>query len=101
MGQFRLSEQALRDLTDIRKYISADSIINADRLLARFNEIFRLLSKEAALGIRTAGLPSDTRRFPVGNYIIYYRKYKSGIQVLRVVHGMRDQRKALREKNST
>ena len=95
MGQFRLSRQALRDLTDIRKYISADSVINADRLLARLNEIFHLLSKETALGIRIERLSSETRKFPVGNYIVYYQKLKSGIQVLRVVHGMRDQRKAL------
>ena len=35
------------------------------------------------------------RSFPIGSYIIYYRRAPRGkIQILRVIHGRRDQRKA-------
>lgn len=98
MGQFWQSSRVRGDLSKIWEYIANDSILQADRLLGRFYEVFQFLSNEPAAGIRTEYLGPGTRRFPVGNYIIYYRKYRSGIQVLRVVHGMRDQRKALREK---
>jgi plasmid stabilization system protein ParE len=35
----------------------------------------------------------DVRRFHVGNYIIYYEPIPSGIRVLRVLHGAREQLK--------
>jgi len=98
VGQFWQSSRVHGDLRKIWEYIAKDSIIQADRLLARFYDVFQLLSNEPGMGIHTEYLGPGTRRFPVGNYIIYYRKYRLGIQVLRVMHGMRDQRKALYEK---
>jgi len=37
----------------------------------------------------------DWRSFREGSYVIYYREIEGGIEFLRVVHGKRDQRRAL------
>jgi toxin ParE1/3/4 len=34
------------------------------------------------------------RSHPVGNYVIYYREMKTGIEIVRVIHGARDVAKA-------
>jgi plasmid stabilization system protein ParE len=41
------------------------------------------------------GSEPGLRVFPVGNYLIYYRKApRGGILIARVIHGMRDQESA-------
>lgn len=42
------------------------------------------------LGRERFDLAPELRGLPVGNYIIFYRPMKDGIQVIRVLHGARD-----------
>jgi plasmid stabilization system protein ParE len=37
----------------------------------------------------------SVRKFPVGNYLIYYRPMRAKVMILRVVHGKRIQLRAL------
>lgn len=38
---------------------------------------------------------AGTRRFPIGNYLVYYRPVRGRILIWRVIHGSRRQSKAL------
>ncbi len=98
MARFTVSPQARRDLIDIWKYIAKDSIQNADRLYERLYEAFAVLGSHPAIGRASDEIEPETRRFPVGNYLIYYRIRRQRVQILHVFHGKRDQRKAMREK---
>jgi plasmid stabilization system protein ParE len=42
--------------------------------------------------------PGDAQRFPMGNYLIYYRVLPGKILISRVLHGKRAQRRAFRQK---
>ncbi len=101
MARFTVSPQAHRNLIDIWKFIAKDSIRNADRVYERFYEAFALLGSQPAMGPASDDIEPGTRRFPVGNYIIYYRIAQNGVQILHVFHGKRDQRKAMSKKKGS
>jgi plasmid stabilization system protein ParE len=42
--------------------------------------------------------PCDVRKFPMGNYLIYYRALPGKIPIARVLHRKRIQRKAFLQK---
>jgi plasmid stabilization system protein ParE len=42
--------------------------------------------------------PGDVRKFPMGNYLIYYRALQETIIIARILHGKRVQRRAFHQK---
>ena len=46
--------------------------------------------RSPGIGRPRAELQADLRSFPVGRYVLFYRPIKGGIEVARVLHGMRD-----------
>ena len=97
MAHFRVSPQARRDLMEIWKYIAKDSIRHADLLHERFYAVFSLLGRQPEIGLDSGEIKQGTRKFPVDNYVIYYRITRRGIQVIHVFHGKRNQRRAARK----
>jgi toxin ParE1/3/4 len=61
-----------------------------------FDEKLKLLADFPGMGAMREDLGPSIRTFPVGNYLIIYRPMKSGIELLRVVHGARDLRRLFR-----
>lgn len=94
MARFTVSRKANRDLTDIWKYIAVDSVQHADRWLARIYQLFALLGTEPLLGVTSDHIHPGTRKFPIGNYIVYYRVKGKSVYILHVFHGRRNQRRA-------
>jgi toxin ParE1/3/4 len=86
-----------RDITDIWKYIAQDSINHAVRWRERLHELFVLLAAQPRIGVSTDEIQPDIRRFPFGNYLIYYRITRRGIQIVHVLHGKRDQRRTFEQ----
>jgi toxin ParE1/3/4 len=84
------SAPAEADLLEIWLYIAADNPTAADRVLSAINKKCRLLSKTPAIGRRRDELSPSLRSMPQGNYIIFYRPIKSGIEIVRVLHGAQD-----------
>jgi toxin ParE1/3/4 len=97
VADFSVSSKARRDLTDIWKYIGKDSAEHADRWLTGMYEVFALLGAAPRLGAVSDEIRPGTRRFPIKNYLIYYRITGRGIQILHVFHGRRRQRVAFDE----
>lgn len=96
MRGYRLSRPAKADLDQIWLLIARDADIEkADRFIDSITDRFPMLSAMPEAGRASDEIEQGLRRFPAGNYLIYYRRAsRGGILISRVMHGMRDQRKA-------
>jgi plasmid stabilization system protein ParE len=97
--RFSLSRLAHRDLESIWSYIAENSGSTdvASQFLSRLYDQMSQIARSPLIGTPCERICSGGRRFPFEQYLIYYRrKDGGGIAVARVIHGMRDQNKALR-----
>lgn len=91
-----ISEEAAGDLEDIFDYwLDRVSIETANRLLDNIGDRLSLLARHPRAGRSCAGYGSETRCIAAGKYLIYYRITQPHVEVIRVLHGARDQRRAL------
>ena len=89
MAVFRKTAQAEEDLIDIWLYIANDNLAAADNLLDTFEEKGRLLAENPKLGQARPDIAENFHHLPVGRYLILYREIPGGIELVRVVQGMR------------
>jgi toxin ParE1/3/4 len=95
--QYRVSEDAERDLDDIFLYwADRASLEAADRVVDGITERFWLLGEHPDAGKAAADIAAGVKCFPAGKYLIYYRKTGRGTDILHILHGARDQRNAFR-----
>jgi toxin ParE1/3/4 len=98
MNRYRLARPAKADVDRIWSYIAEHAgIETADRLIDRITARFPMLAKTPEAGRAVDRLEPGLRVFPIGNYLIYYRKARGGISIARVIHGMRDQEGAWKD----
>jgi len=89
MPGIRRTAQAEEDLIDLWLYIAQDNSGAADGLLDEIEDKFALLAANPQLGPARPDIAEDCRYFPVGRYLILYRLIPDGIEVVRVVQGLR------------
>jgi len=83
---------AKQDLSKIAWYIGRDNLPAALRWTDAIQGVCDLLATQPDLGLRVRSARfGDVRRHATGNYVIYYRPVESGIEVIRVLYGFRDQ----------
>lgn len=90
MPQIFRTPQSRSDLVEILLYIRRDNRRAARRLLTTINDKLNLLAEFPGLGQPREELAQSLRSFPVGKYLLFYRPVSDGIQLIRVLHGMRD-----------
>jgi toxin ParE1/3/4 len=90
MSSYSLTQQAADDLNEIHDFIATDNVTAALRFIDRLEEKFQAIAESPEIGRTRKELAPNLRSFPVGNYVIFYRPIKAGIQVIRVLHGARD-----------
>lgn len=78
------------DLLEIWDYIADDSMDRADEFLDRIEEKLQRLACNPGLGRKRDELLPGLQSFPIGNYVVFYREIKDGIDVIRVLRGSRD-----------
>ena len=83
------SARAKEDLIELWSYIAADNPTAADHVLDTINENLRKLAGNPRLGPARPDIAEGLRLFPIRRYVILYRELPDGIEVVRVVHGMR------------
>jgi toxin ParE1/3/4 len=76
---------AKADAREIWAYIAQDNPEAADRLLDRFDKLFRVLASQPLVGKSVEELVPNLRFVPIGNYLIFYRPTQE-----RILHGARD-----------
>ena len=84
------SPAARRDLLEILDYIAQDNAPAAVSFVDKLEAKCRQLAELPDMGFRRDDLAPELRAWPVGNYVIFYRVCKDGIEIARVVHGARD-----------
>lgn len=81
---------AEEDLIDIWSYIAEESPIQADKFLDKLQRNLEKLVVLPEMGRERPEIKKDLRSFVFKPYVIFYRKVKSGIEIIRVLHGARD-----------
>jgi toxin ParE1/3/4 len=78
------------DLEEIWWYIAQDNPSAADKLLDKIEEGCQAIARFPKMGTSREELLPCLRSFPIGNYLIFYLPMDDGIDVVRVLPGMRD-----------
>ncbi len=78
------------DLDDIWWCIAQDNSDAADMLLDKIEERLQTLAQFPNMGINRDELMTSLRSLPIGNYMIFYLPLDDGIEVVRVLSGMRE-----------
>ena len=91
MSRYALGAEAALDLEQIWDYIAADSVDAADRWIGKLFDAFEEVGKTPGLGHKREDLTSLPVFFwPVGSYLIIYRKSRGRAEIVAVTHGSRD-----------
>lgn len=90
IGRIYFSDYVERDLEDICTYIAERDGEAAHKLMLDILEVFRLISENKMIGTLRPELENGMRRFPFGNYNIFYFPTETGIEIFRVLHSSRD-----------
>ena len=98
MKKYRVAPPARSDLAQIWSYVAQNGSQDAaDRVIDSIFEAFQLLAKMPDAGRARTDIDARTRSFPVGSYVVYYKRRERGIVISRILHAMRDQLRAWRE----
>jgi len=82
--------QAEADLLEIGLHIADQDLDASDRFLDLLERKLHLLASRPQMGRLRPELLTRLRSFPVGEYVIFYRPIRNGIEVVRVLNGARD-----------
>ncbi|WP_340689060.1 type II toxin-antitoxin system RelE/ParE family toxin [Sphingomonas liriopis] len=82
--------QARRDLDVMYDYIADRDPVAADALVDRIERKLGLLADNPRLGPSRIGAVGGLRTFTVPPYLLLYQPIRSGIRLVRVLHGARD-----------
>jgi toxin ParE1/3/4 len=94
MPKFIHSFQAQKDLDEIWHFIALDNVVAADKLIDTLAEKCARLSSAPEMGEKRPDLGDALRCFSAGNYVIFFRPISEGIEIVRVLHGVRDTKKS-------
>ena len=96
MKDVRFSPEAVQDLDEIWQYIyRRGSAESARRWTDKIVNRALMLSKSPLAGRAADELEPGWRVWQEGEYMIYHRVCGEALEVSRVIHGRRDQRRAI------
>jgi toxin ParE1/3/4 len=96
--RFHVSKETEQDLDEIFVYWARNAGLGvADRTVETIEERFALLGDFPNAGRKRDEIGRDVRSFPVGEFVIYFRKSRRAVEIIHVFHGARDQRSAFRD----
>ncbi len=93
----RISPAARGDIRSIFAYWAERAGLQvADKIVDGIVERFSMPQQFPRIGRKCDDLASGVRSIAAGDYLIYYRKLRGRIEIVRVFHGSRDQTRAWR-----
>ncbi|HKB14754.1 MAG TPA: type II toxin-antitoxin system RelE/ParE family toxin [Planctomycetota bacterium] len=92
MTGYRLAPTAEGDLREILQYVGEqDGVDRALHVHGKFLETFELLGASPGVGrVREELSGATVRWWTVFNFVVIYEAEREPIEILRVLHGMRD-----------
>lgn len=90
MAEFRLTPRAQRDMRDIWRNIAVDNEKAADKLISKLFDKFELVADHPEMGVARPDIAAAARLLIEGRYIAIYEPAPYGVEIVAVVHGMRD-----------
>jgi toxin ParE1/3/4 len=78
------------DLEVIHDYIAVENAAAAAEIVTRLEDLAARLADTPGMGRARPELLPNLRSFPLGSYLLFYRRSDNGIEVVRVLHGARD-----------
>ena len=91
MNLFEISRKAKSDLCSIAIFTEKQwGKAQRNLYIKQFDDIFHLLADNPDLGIQCNYIRSGYRKFPQGSHIIFYKKSKSRILIIRILHKAMD-----------
>jgi toxin ParE1/3/4 len=97
MMRVQIGKSARRDLDGIYDYWAMRSgPETAGNLIYSITDIFPTIAEFPLAGRVCDEILEGLRVFPVGKYLIYYRKERSVIKILHILHGALNQARAFR-----
>lgn len=88
--KLRVARRAAQDLRAIKDYIAQDNPAAAVNFVQKLTERFHLLLDSPGIGRKRPEITATMRSSSLGEYLILYRPFKGGIEIVRVVHAKRD-----------
>jgi toxin ParE1/3/4 len=89
-SKVRLTVLARRDLGDIGRFIGRDNRQRAASFIHEIHQKAGAYADHPDMGRDRADLAAGIRSFPHGDYAVFYRRFRTGIQIVRVISGYRD-----------
>jgi toxin ParE1/3/4 len=89
-----IKSDARQDIKDIGKYLEEQNSTAARRFVQAIDETIEMLCRSPDLGERLCADPTGQIRYRTisgfKNYLIFYRREDTQLQVLRILHGARE-----------
>ena len=89
-NKIKLSLQAVEDLKEIWLYIANDSPAIADKFVDEIYSRCKTVSDNPDIGRRRDNLIPGIRSISFKRYILFYRKGKDKIEIIRILSAYRD-----------
>jgi toxin ParE1/3/4 len=93
MARYLLSAAADADVEQIAAWIARDNVAAARKWIDQLGTKFENLSNLPGSGTDQSKIRKGLRSSPFGNYLVFYRKYRDGIFIYRIIHGARNYRR--------
>ena len=84
MSSYSFTPRAFRDLEEIHDFVAEDSPKAALRLVNVLEKKCETLARSPGMGRSREELAPRLRSFPVGKYVIFYRRIDKEIEIIRV-----------------
>ena len=95
MPRIKIAETAGDDLEDIWEHVAQSNPEAARKLIKEITGKFKLLRDHPHIGREEKRLLGTLRGFPISSYIIFYKPFDNGVEILRILHAARDIEKIL------
>ena len=90
MSRLRFTRRARQDLLDLWLYIAARNLQAADRVYDRIEQSCQVLKDYPQFGPARPEIGEGARALVIEHWIALYRLVEGGVQVVRIVDGVRD-----------
>ncbi|SKB11555.1 conserved hypothetical protein [Planktothrix sp. PCC 11201] len=90
MSRYLITLPAKQDLREINNYLTRFSPVAVRQINEKIQQQFKRLADFPNMGQSCNELSEGLRRFPVEDYLIFYRPISNGVEIVRIVSGYRN-----------